>query len=226
MLSALEAAAPSLGLTQWTGVLASYLLGSVPFGLLLGLLRGVDIRTVGSGNIGATNVGRALGRPMALLAFGLDFFKGWLPSYWIAHQLAASPADAWLLAVLCGGAGTLGHVFPVFLRFKGGKGVATGCGAVVGIDPVIFLGAGGIWIATLAISRYVGLASLAMGLAFPVIAWLRMAGQPYGIESVAGCAALTLLIFVRHSENVKRMLAGTESRFGGRSAARGADEPE
>jgi glycerol-3-phosphate acyltransferase PlsY len=226
MLSILAAEAPALGLEQWAGLLVSYLLGSVPFGLLLGFLRGVDIRKVGSGNIGATNVGRALGRPMALLAFGLDFMKGWLPSFWLAHFLAATPQDAWLLAVLFGGAGTIGHVWPVFLRFKGGKGVATGCGAVVGIDPFIFLGAGAVWLVTLALSRYVSLASLCMGLAFPIVAWLRMQGQGFGMETIAGTGALMLLIFMRHSENVKRLLAGTESKIGGPRAVPESTSPK
>ena len=218
MLSFAPDASTALGLPQCGAIAASYLLGSVPFGLLLGFLRGVDIRKVGSGNIGATNVGRALGRPMALLAFVLDFCKGWLPSFWLAHQLAASSDDAWLLAVLCGGAATLGHVWPIFLRFKGGKGVATGCGAIVGIDPMIFVGGGAVWVVTLALSRYVSLASLAMGLSFPLLAWLRIEGQPYGVETIGGTGALMLLIFIRHSANVQRLLAGTESRFGGSGA--------
>lgn len=214
----------SLGPAQWGGLLIAYLFGSVPFGLLLGFLRGVDIRKVGSGNIGATNVGRALGRPMAILAFALDFLKGWLPSHWLAHQLAGAQADPWLLAVLFGGAATLGHVWPVFLRFRGGKGVATGCGAVVAIDPMVFVGAGAVWIVTLSLTRYVSLASLAMGLAFPLLAWMRMDGSPYGVETIAGTAALTLLIFIRHSENVRRLLAGTENKFGGPRPASDAGE--
>jgi len=201
------------GLSEWGVVLLAYLLGSVPFGLLLGLVIGkVDIRTVGSGNIGATNVGRALGRPYALLAFALDFFKGWLPGFWV---LAVRP-ESHLVAVLCGGAAVCGHVWPIYLRFRGGKGVATGCGALVGVDPVIFLLGGLVWPATLLVTRFVGLSSMLMGLSFPLIAWwrVRAGGVAYGFEVVWGAAALALLIFVRHRANMKRMLAGTEPRVG------------
>ncbi|HED66368.1 MAG TPA: glycerol-3-phosphate 1-O-acyltransferase [Planctomycetes bacterium] len=199
----------------------SYLLGSVPFGLLFGKMRGVDIRRVGSGNIGATNVGRALGRPWALAAFLCDFAKGWVPSALFApaalriagggdHRLPA-------LAVVAGGAAVAGHVWPIYLRFRGGKGVATGCGALVGIDPVLFLVGGLVWLLTLALARMVGLASLAMGLSFPLAAWWRMDASDsflHGRVVVLGAGLLTLLVFVRHRANMARMLAGTEPRIG------------
>ena len=205
--------------TGWGAVLGSYLLGSLPFGLLLGLLfKGVDIRKVGSGNIGATNVGRALGRPWALVAFVLDFAKGWVPARLIAAGVADSPDERWILGVLCGGAAVAGHVWPLYLRFRGGKGVATGCGALVGLDPWIFLGGGLVWLATLALTRFVGLASLAMGTAFPLIAWARVDSAPYGFEVVWGCVALALLVFLRHRANIRRMLRGTEPKFGAKSS--------
>ncbi len=205
-------------------VLVSYLLGSVPFGLLLGMLRGVDIRTVGSGNIGATNVGRALGRPFALLAFLCDFAKGWLPAAWLAPWCVAladaDPGATTTIAVLAGGAAVCGHVWPLYLSFRGGKGVATGCGALVGIDPAIFLVGGAVWLVTLVLFRMVGLASLAMGTAFPVVARLRQGDASYGLEVVLGAIALMLLVFVRHRANMVRMLAGTEPRIGSRTSAK------
>ncbi len=204
----------SLGGTELLGILAAYLLGSVPFGLLFGFLRGVDIRKSGSGNIGATNVGRALGRPWALLAFACDFGKGWVSSAWIGPWVADVPEREALLATLCAGGAVLGHVWPLYLRFKGGKAVATGCGGIVGIDPVIFLGGGVVWLLTTAVTRYVGLASILMGLAFPVLAWWRSGQRDYGMEVVLGTALLALLILVRHRANISRMLAGTESRIG------------
>ncbi len=199
---------------MWVAVLASYLLGSVPFGLVLGFARGVDIRTVGSGNIGATNVGRALGRPWALVAFLCDFAKGFVSSFWLAPLLGGDAGADATLAVLCGGAAVCGHVWPLYLRFRGGKGVATACGALVAIDPVIFLGGGAVWLVTLATMRMVGLASIAMGVAFPLVAWWRQADEPYGMEVVWGACALALLVLVRHRANMRRMLAGDEPKIG------------
>ena len=206
-LATLLASALPLAVDEALAVLASYLLGSVPFGLVLGLARGVDIRKVGSGNIGATNVGRALGRPWALLAFVCDFGKGWVPSALIAPAIA-SDGNAYLLAVLCGGAAVCGHVWPLYLRFKGGKAVATGYGAIVAIDPWIAVGAGLVWLVLLLATGFVSVASIAMGLAFPLVAWGR--GQPLAV--ILGTSALTLLILVRHRSNMKKLLAGTESR--------------
>ena len=216
-LGAVEANEGAAGLTvAVVAILLSYLLGSVPFGLVLGRLRGVDIRTVGSGNIGATNVGRALGRPWALVAFALDFLKGYVPA-WLAPGFAtqAGSVGPSTLAVLCAGAAVCGHVWPLYLGFKGGKGVATACGGMVAIDPVVFLGGGAVWLVTLALSRFVGLASIAMGMSFPVIAWLRRDAAGYGLEVVWGALALTFLVLVRHRANIARMRAGTEPRIGG-----------
>jgi len=203
------------GVGEWAAIGASYLLGALPFGLILGhLVGGLDIRQVGSGNIGATNVGRALGRPFALLAFLLDFAKGWGPAALIGPALASTPDRATALAVYCGAAAACGHCWPVYLKFRGGKGVATTSGAMVGLDPLIFLGGGLVWLATLALSRMVGLASLVMGLAFPVLAWIRYERGDGASEVVWGSAALCLLIFLRHRANMKRMLAGKEPRIG------------
>ena len=200
---------------DWVAVLVSYLLGSVPFGLLLGLLiKGVDIRSGGSGNIGATNAGRVLGRPWALVAFVLDFGKGWLPAYWLAPLLATGDGPHHALSVVCGAAAVVGHVWPIYLRFRGGKGVATGCGAIVALDPLVFLFGGLAWLVTLALTRFVGLSSMVMGTAFPLVAWWRMGEETYGIEMVLGCAALTVLVFLRHRANLRRMIEGTEPRIG------------
>jgi len=205
-------------------VLLAYLLGSVPFGLVLGfLVAKKDIRKQGSGNIGATNVGRVLGRPWALLAFVCDFGKGWVSSALLAPAFVPpleDPARASLYAVLCGGAAVVGHCWPLYLGFKGGKGVATGCGALVAMDPVIFLGGGVLWLAALGLFRMVGLASILMGTSFPILAWFRGPGlgeqgiANYGIEVVLGALALWLLVIARHRANIRRMLEGTEPRIG------------
>jgi len=194
-------------------VLASYLLGSVPFGLLLTrALKGEDLRELGSGNIGATNTMRALGRGWGLISFTLDCAKGWAPVFVIAPALVGGAVDSQSL-VLCGAAAVLGHCFPVYLRFKGGKGVATACGAIVAVDPLIVLSAGLVWVATLKLTRYVGLASVLMGLGFPAAAWWR---HPNDTPLLVGCALLALLVVVRHRQNISRMMQGTEPRAGER----------
>jgi glycerol-3-phosphate acyltransferase PlsY len=193
----------------------SYLLGSVPFGfLMVRFLKGEDLRSIGSGNIGATNAMRALGRPLGIVAFLLDFAKGFVPVGLFAPALSAGweGGHNWL-AVGCGAAAVLGHVFPIFLRFRGGKGVATGCGAIVGLDPWIFLIAGLAWIATLAATRFVGLASMVMGIVFPIVAAFR-AGFRDGPEVVLAAGALAGLILLRHRSNLMRMIDGTEPKIG------------
>ena len=207
--------------TEWLALLPSYLLGAVPFGWVMArLIRGVDLRTVGSGNIGATNAMRVLGRPLGVLAFLLDFGKGWVPAALFATWFARGGGESRAtLAVLCGAAAVCGHVWPVYLRFRGGKAVATGCGAIAAIDPVVFLAGGLAWLATLVFSRYVSLASIAMGLAFPLCAWARLSAGRGGAALVAGTAVLTLLILWRHRANLERILSGTEPKAGRRAPA-------
>lgn len=214
MPPAFDVPEPSLPLAL--GILGSYLLGAVPFGFVMAKgLRGVDLRTVGSGNIGATNAMRVLGKPLGVVAFLLDFAKGWVATAAIAPWVAPASPGA---AVVCGAAAVLGHVFPVYLRFKGGKAVATGCGAIAGIDFVVFAAAGLTWPIALAAFRMVSVASLLLGFAFPLAALWRSRSQPYGWEVVAACAALFLLILVRHRSNIRRILEGTESRVGSKRA--------
>jgi glycerol-3-phosphate acyltransferase PlsY len=203
----------------WLALLAAYLLGAIPFGLVLGfLVGGVDVRKTGSGNIGATNVGRALGRPWAIAAFALDCAKGWAPAFLLPPLVVgADPERLWALRVLLGVAAVAGHVWPIYLGFRGGKGVATLCGAVVAVDPLIFLGGGAVWLVTLVLTRYVGLSSMMMGLSFPFLAAWRLAGLSYRNEVVWGTALLSALVFVRHRANIGRMLAGTEPKAGRRA---------
>lgn len=197
----------------WLCVLASYLLGAIPFGLVLGyLVGGVDIRKQGSGNIGATNLGRALGRPWAITAFALDCAKGWAPAIFLPHWNPAEPF--WALRLACGCAAVCGHIWPVYLGFRGGKGVATLCGAVIAVDPLVFLGGGAVWLAVLFTTRFVGLASMLMGLSFPFLAAWRLAGASHVREVIWGLAILSALVFIRHRANIGRMLAGTEPRTG------------
>jgi len=199
---------PQVGLPDplLLAVLVSYLLGSVPFGLLLTrALKGEDLRQLGSGNIGATNTMRALGRGWGLVSFALDCVKGWAPVYVMLAEGDSQPG------VMCGAAAVLGHCFPVYLRFKGGKGVATACGAIAAIDPFVVLSAGLVWVLTIRLTRYVGLASILMGIGFPVAAWLRPSNDT---PLLVGCTLLALLVLVRHRQNISRMLQGTEPRAG------------
>jgi len=200
----------------WGGLLVSYLVGAIPFGLVLGfLVGGLDIRKQGSGNIGATNVGRALGRPWAIAAFVLDALKGYAPAVFLPGLVgAADSASEWGLRVLFALAAVVGHCWPVYLRFRGGKGVATLAGAVVALDPLVFLGGGALWLVALFTTRYVSLASLVMSLAFPCLAAWRLAGRPERGEVLAGTALLTALVFYRHRANIARLVAGTEPKAG------------
>lgn len=203
----------------WGGLLVSYLLGAIPFGLVLGyLVRGVDVRAQGSGNIGATNVGRALGRPWAIVAFLLDAAKGWAPALFLPHAVLALGAEVeseWSLRVLYGFAAVCGHVWPVYLGFKGGKGVATFFGVLfAGFWPIGLL-AGVIWLAMAAIFRFSSLAALAAAAAAPLAALI-------GAEDFSAlmfCGFLAVLIFIRHKQNIERLLAGTEPKIGANKAA-------
>lgn len=198
---------------SWGAVAAAYLLGSIPFGLVLAKwVRGVDLRQFGSGNIGAANAVRAMGRAWGFVAFALDFLKGWGPVFYCAHFAGEDPRMVPLLLVVCGTASVLGHCYSIYLGFRGGKGVATGCGAIVAIDPRIFVAGGIVWLITLFTTRYVGLASIMMGLTFPIATWF-LAGESERALLI-GASLLTLLILVRHRSNLKRMMAGTEPRAG------------
>jgi glycerol-3-phosphate acyltransferase PlsY len=217
MLASLDfAALSSLGLGWGAALLVgfAYLLGSVPFGLLIGRWRGVDLRTVGSGNIGATNAARAMGRGFGLVVYLLDVGKGLVPVL-LAGQVAAGEQALAAVQGLCGLAAVLGHCFPLWLRFQGGKGVATACAAVVGVDPWSFVAGGLVWLLTRTVSGYVGLASMLMCVAFP-IAWswrhAREAAAPAGL--VLAWSLIAVLVIARHRANIARMLAGTEPRTG------------
>jgi acyl-phosphate glycerol 3-phosphate acyltransferase len=197
--------------------LGSYLIGAIPFGYLIARARGVNIFQQGSGNIGATNVGRVLGRRFGILVFVLDFAKGALPvlaAGQLANQVSADlPAHS--LEVAAGLAAFLGHLFPVYLRFRGGKGVATGAGIVAVLLPVPALWAFFTWFAVLCAWQYVSLASIAAVLVL-CLSQLGQAQDPFGPET----RTLTLLCFVaaglviaRHAANIGRLLQGRENRL-------------
>ncbi len=208
--------------------IAAYLLGSVPFGLILcKLVRGVDIREHGSRNIGAANAGRVCGWPFFAGTFLLDFAKGLAAvplgvraACWWLGWLDAPPPQAEtpeLLGVLYGLCAILGHTFPLYLRFRGGKAVATGFGVFVALAPLAAVIAFGVWLVLFAAFRYASLASMAAAVASPV-ALAVLERDAFGVRLPVFILAVVVAAFViiRHRANIRRLLAGTENRFGRR----------
>jgi len=196
-------------------VVASYLLGSIPFGyLLVRIFRGEDVRQSGSGNIGATNVSRK-SPALGIITLLLDALKG-SAAAGAAYLLAGGslPYRAMSVAALCA---VVGHMFPPWLKFRGGKGVATGLGSFLVIAPKAVLVAAGIFIAIVAIFRYVSLGSMIAVAAFPMLAFSM---HEYGgaRQALAYMIAASLLIVFKHHENLRRLIAGTENRIGVRRA--------
>jgi len=200
------------GITLIVAAIA-YLLGSIPFGFLLVLLfRKEDIRTKGSGNIGATNVVRSGAKGLGALTFLLDAAKGYVAVFaakWLLGDWFSGP-DVYAIAAL---SAVLGHMYPVWLRFKGGKGVATAFGVFLALSPRAALIGLAIFIVMMLIWRYVSLASIASAVAFPILAlWLNRGQQtPFFIAVVV---LIPLLVIVKHRQNIERLLNGTEYRFG------------
>jgi glycerol-3-phosphate acyltransferase PlsY len=197
-------------------ILLAYLIGAIPFGFLIFYqVRGIDIRSVGSGNIGATNVGRNLGFRYFLLVFLLDMLKGLLPTLLLPRGVAAlsgaAPAD---LPVFVALATILGHNFPIYLRFKGGKGVATSLGAVLALDPTATLAAVLGFAVVMSVTGYVSLSSIIGGFSFAAAHFLRVK-DPWSAEH-RGVSLLTIALLVllvaRHRKNIKRIMNGTEPK--------------
>ena len=198
-------------------VIASYLLGSIPFGYLAGRMAGIDIRNYGSGNVGATNVIRTLGKSYGYPVFALDFLKG-LGAVKVSILIATRMQSEWnppeMFGIVAAISSVLGHSFPVWLRFKGGKGVATSAGALFGLAPVAVLVGVAIWIVTFWLTRYVSVASIAAAAALPLVilvtTWLsRTTGKLLFFSSVC----LAAVVIWRHRSNLSRLIHGTEPRF-------------
>ena len=199
---------------------ASYLLGSIPFGFIAGRICGIDIRTQGSGNIGATNVLRVLGKKWGYAVFCLDFVKGLLPVllalFW-GRSIGVNPASApGALAALCM---LLGHSFPVWLGFKGGKGIASSAGVIVGLFGIgAFLFCLGSWLLFFSVTRYVSVASIAAAIAVPVsVSVLYFMHHSDWLTLFVACLMCVLAIW-RHRSNITRLRAGTEPRFDKKTA--------
>jgi glycerol-3-phosphate acyltransferase PlsY len=195
-------------------VVIAYFLGSTPSGYLAGKARGVDVRTMGSGNIGATNAFRVLGRTAGIAVLTADALKGFVATRFTPllalHIFAASGARRENLAVAAGVAAILGHNYTCWLRFKGGKGIATSAGVVLAWVPAACLTAVGLWCLVLAATRYVSMASIAAALVLPFAVWY-WDGSP---TMTYVMSALSLLAIAKHRANIRRLLTGTENRIG------------
>lgn len=204
----------------------SYLLGSIPFGyLLVRIFRGEDVRRSGSGNIGATNVARK-SPLLGIFTLLLDALKGtcavWLGSQILSGTIHSSlHFERYPMLSFAGLFAVMGHMFPVWLRFRGGKGVATSLGAFAPLAPLPILGALGVFLLVTFVSRYVSLGSITAAASFPFIAWLcfrREYADALGRVLPIGITAA--LIIVKHHQNIRRLLAGTESRLGSKKAVK------
>lgn len=201
-------------------ILASYLVGAIPFGYLAGRLHGVDLRECGSRNIGATNAGRVLGRKWGLLVFAFDFLKGFLPVLTMRCLLGGEPKslDYWGASLLLCSilAVVLGHTFTCFLRFRGGKGVATSAGALFALSPFIGACAFAAWIVFMLVFRYVSLASIAAAAAMVFAAWYDFCRGSVlfgsGWMFFAVLVAIAVLVVIKHRTNIARLIDGTEAR--------------
>jgi glycerol-3-phosphate acyltransferase PlsY len=193
-------------------VLGGYILGSIPTGLLAGWAYGVDVRRVGSGNIGTANVLRAAGKWAAFFTLFGDMLKGLIPVV-LARLITA---DGWTIAAVALAA-VVGHCFPVFLRFKGGKGVATGAGTSIGLAPVVGIGLFAFWWAVVLVSRYTSLGAIAVMVLSPVAFYLSGQPTPYVLYTIAGGA----LVLWKHRENARALLKGTERKIGQKAEKKG-----
>jgi len=198
---------------RWLWPLAFYLMGSVPTGYLMGKFRGIDIRQHGSGNIGATNVWRVMGRGWGLAAFLCDFLKGFLLLF-LVHRLEFPHDVTWptsLLLVACGFAAILGHNYTPWLGFKGGKGVATSAGVLAALLPWSLLVVFSLWGVVVLFTRIVSIASLLAAITLPIATAFFYPGQwiYFGLALLCGG-----LVVWRHRSNIQRLIAGTEPRMG------------
>jgi acyl phosphate:glycerol-3-phosphate acyltransferase len=196
-----------LGQSVFLWMIVGYLVGAVPMGVILARLRGIDLRTVGSGNIGATNAARALGTKLGLVVFALDAGKAAFPVWLASHALGCEPSAQWALATVAMAA-VIGHIFPIYLGFRGGKGVACGLGVFLALDPVIALAAmvmyvQGIWLTRIsAVGSLTAVTSMALA--------VLIADKPVAQQMLA--IAVALLIWARHTRNIKELTAEAKAR--------------
>lgn len=200
-----------------SALIVSYLLGSIPAGYLAGRLAGVDIRKAGSGNIGATNVMRVLGKAYGYPVFAIDFLKGLAAvrvSILIARHIQLAGTSMELIGIVAAVSCVTGHVFPVWLQFKGGKGVATSAGALFGLMPVALLIGAAVWIAMFQVTRYVSVASITAAIALPIVILIMISlDQTRTMALLYFSICLAAMVILRHRSNLSRLVRGTEPRF-------------
>lgn len=198
-------------------LIGSYLLGSIPFGYLAGRLGGIDIRHVGSGNVGATNVVRVLGKIYGYPVFALDVLKGFA-AVKISMSMTPGPPPEWnsaeIVGILAGMSSVLGHLYPPWLSFKGGKGVATAGGVLLALMPIATLIGAAIWIIVFWLTRYVSMASITAAVLLPIVI-LVVSWQDQNRKKplVYSSACVAALVVWRHRSNLSRLMRGTEPRF-------------
>ena len=208
---------------------SAYFLGSIPFGHLIARSRGIDIRAHGSRNIGATNVWRVLGRKWGLMTFFADVAKGFFAvilAFFLAGAFPGAFRDAGFAGIIGAIGCIIGHNFPIWLKFRGGKGVATSLGVIIGMMPLASAIVFAIWLLIFRVTRYVSLASIVAAMALPVvvIALLFLPGPRTGWANFYFACAAALLVIARHRGNIQRLLAGTENRFGTPAATEATNE--
>jgi acyl phosphate:glycerol-3-phosphate acyltransferase len=197
-------------------VVGSYLLGSIPFGYLAGRLVGIDIRQAGSGNVGATNVVRVLGKRYGYPVFALDFLKGF-GAVKISMLIAPGWPPEWnspeIFGILAAMSSVLGHLYPPWLKFKGGKGVATSAGALLALTPIATLIGVGIWIIVFWLTRYVSLASMTAAVVLPIVILVVGYQDQNKKPLIYSSACVAAVVVWRHRSNLSRLIRGTEPRF-------------
>ncbi|MHC4336517.1 MAG: glycerol-3-phosphate 1-O-acyltransferase PlsY [Planctomycetota bacterium] len=203
--------------------IGAYLLGSIPFGPIIAVAHGKDLRSIGSGNIGATNVARALGRKWGYFCFLLDVLKGAIPMLAVRVLTEVSEPTPGLVSLwlVVGCAAILGHVFPIYIKFKGGKAVSTSFGVALGLWPYFTICAViaiAVWAVFVLIWRYISLGSMAASITFPIALILTIVLIPgWDFTNLwpllIAAIAIPIMVIVRHRENIKRLIAGTESKI-------------
>ena len=198
-----------MGLEQILRIIFSYLVGSISGSMLMGKISGVDIRTMGSGNAGGTNAFRTQGTIFALSVVLIDITKGYLATYYISGDFGQGS----LIGVICGIAAVLGHVYPLYYNFKGGKGAGTLVGILIGLYPFGLLIAFSVWLIILILTGYVGLSTMLAGISFPII--IHYQNFMGGLNSTIGSFSIIMALFLvfTHRSNIARMLEGSENRF-------------
>ena len=197
-------------MTYSVWIIAAYLIGAIPFGFLIGKMRGVDVRTVGSKNIGATNVFRTVGKKWGLLAFACDFLKGFLPTL-LAQRFASLPNLALSVGVMC----VIGHMLTPYMKFKGGKGVATAFGMLVALVPALVGTAFIVFVAFFAASHFISLGSCMAALFLAVGVWFKWLGCS-GTDNLPQAflvTAMALFVIWKHRANIKRIAKGEENKI-------------